>query len=71
MKKKNISNFFFVSIGIVGLILFIFGLQCSGTLCDEIETAGLIGLGVFGLWAVAKIANAYAERKELENISEK
>jgi hypothetical protein len=67
-KTKKVVPFFFISVGIVGLILFIFGLQFNGTLSNDIKMAGLVGLGIFGLWAVVNIANAYADKKELENL---
>ena len=52
----------------LGLILFIFGLQFNGTLCDEIQQAGLLCMGIFALWGILNIVNAYMKQKELENM---
>ena len=68
MKNKNFSRFFFITLGILGLILFIFGLQFNGTLCDEIQQAGLLCMGIFALWGILNTVNAYMKQKELENM---
>ena len=67
-KSKNVVTIFFLTIGILGLVLLIFGSQFNGTLCDDIQTAGLTGLGIFAIWAVAQIAATYMTQKELDNL---
>ena len=67
-KKMSINKIFFITVGLLGLILLVFGLQFNGTLSDEIQEAGIAGLGIFAIWAVFNIATAYIERKELENL---
>jgi ABC-type Na+ efflux pump permease subunit len=67
-KSKSIYTIVFVSIGLLGLILYTFGLMFNGTLCNDIQNAGLLCFGVFGLWAAGSIASVYIAQKELENL---
>ena len=65
--KSLIPTFFIVS-GVLGLVLYLFGAQSNGTLSDEIQKAGMVGMGLFTLWAIANLASSYVEQKELENL---
>ena len=68
MKSKFFVTTFFITIGLLGLVLFVFGLQFNGTLSDDIKLFGLIGMGAFGLWAAISLFDAYLKQKELENL---
>ena len=68
VKGKNLVATFFIVSGILGFILYAFGSQFDGTLSDEIQKAGMLGMGLFALWGIANLVNAYVERKELENL---
>jgi hypothetical protein len=68
MKLKKLTTFFFVCMGIVGLVLLIFGSQFDGTLSQDILKAGMVGIGIFALWAVANLTEAYMKKRELENM---
>ncbi len=68
MKNKNFITIFFIALGVLGLVLFIFGLQFNGTLSDEIQLTGLIGMGIFAVWAIFSLVDAYIKQKELENL---
>ena len=68
MKGKNLVKIIFVSIGFLGLILLIFGTQFNGTLCDDIQKVGYTCLGIFGVWGIISIIDAYISQKELENM---
>jgi hypothetical protein len=68
MKSKNLSTFFFVGMGLLGSILLIFGLQCNGTMCDEIQKAGMFGIGIFAIWGIINIVDNYLKQRELENM---
>lgn len=68
MKSKNFVTIFFVTVGILGIILLIFGSQSNGTLSDDIKTGGLSCLGIFAIWAIVSIVDAYTAKKELENM---
>lgn len=68
MKSKNVVTILFVAVGVLGLILLIFGSQFNGTLCDDIQKVGFTCLGIFALWAVFNIVDAYASKKELDNM---
>ena len=68
MKSKNFSRIFFITIGVLGVVLFVFGLQFNGTLSDDIQLSGLMGMGIFGIWATISLVDAYLKHKELENL---
>jgi hypothetical protein len=68
MKSKNVGTFFFVGMGLLGSILLIFGLQFNGTMCDEIQKAGMAGIGIFAIWGVIHLVDAYMKQRELENM---
>jgi succinate dehydrogenase/fumarate reductase cytochrome b subunit len=68
MKSKYFITYLCVSMGLAGLILFFFGHQSNGTLSDQIQQAGMLGIGVFVIWGVIKLANSYMKQKELENL---
>lgn len=68
MKSKNFSTIFFITLGSLGLVLFIFGMQFNGTLSDEIQLTGLMGMGIFVAWGAISLVDAYLKQKELENL---
>lgn len=68
MKSKNLVTYFFVSMGLIGSILLIFGLQFNGTMCDEIQKAGMLGIGIFAIWGLINIVDGYLKQRELENM---
>ena len=68
MKSKIFVTILFIAIGILGLVLFVFGLQFNGTMSDDIQLSGLMGMGVFGIWAAINLFDAYLKQKELENL---
>lgn len=68
MKSKKFVTILFITLGLTGLILFIFGLQFNGTLTDEIQKTGLLGMGIFAVWGIINIVDAYLKQKELENL---
>lgn len=68
MKSKKFVTTIFIAFGLIGLILFIFGLQFNGTLTDEIQKTGLLGMGIFAVWGIFNIVDAYLKQKELENL---
>ena len=68
MKSKSFISIFFISLGLLGLILFVFGLQFNGTLSEEIQLTGLAGMGFFAVWAIINLIDAYLKQKELENL---
>ena len=68
MKSKNFITIFFITLGSFGLVLFVFGLQFNGTLTEEIQLMGLLGMGIFAVWGVFNIVDACLKQKELENL---
>ena len=68
VKGKNLIPALFIASGILGFILYAFGSQFNGTLSDEIQKAGMLGMGLFALWGIVNLVSVYVERKELENL---
>ena len=68
MKSKSFITILFTSIGALGLILLVFGSQFNGTLCEDIQLAGLLCVGVFAVWATVNVVDSYLKQKELENL---
>lgn len=68
MKSKKFVTSLFIALGLIGLVLFVFGLQFDGTLTDEIQKTGLLGMGIFVVWGIVNIVDAYLKQKELENL---
>lgn len=66
MKSKNFVTFFFIAMGVLGCVLLIFGLQFNGTLCDEIQMAGLLCIGLFAAWGIFNLISARLKQKALE-----
>ncbi len=68
MKSKKFMAVFFIVLGSLSLVLFFFGLQFNGTLSDEIQLTGLMGIGIFVAWGVISLVDVYLKHKELENL---